>query len=218
MLLTIIVLLIFTSYLCIRAADEFIKDTSGDSLSLNDFIVGMLIYIVPTAFYTLVALSHSVLNLKSLPVYFMFGFLSQFYVLDKMKHWLPFCFTTSFIISGILSTGLSHGINLSITKVFIVLMAYSFFLLFRKMANFFSEKESLGLGDVYLIVGLLTWLDFNEVLYVLLLAFAFILIRVLVSKFTSCQLRGVPLAPYVCFSITTLFIGAPINSLVNLYR
>lgn len=216
MFLAIMVLIIVTSYLCIRVVDEFIKDISGDSLSLSDFIIGMLVYIVPTAFYTWVVLSQSVFNFKSLSVYLIFGFLSQFYVLDKVKHWLPFCFTTSFIISGVLSTVLSHGISLSITKVFIVLMAFSFLLLFRKMANSFGKNESLGLGDVYLIVGLLTWLDFNEVLNVLLLAFAFIVIRVLVSKFTSCQLRGVPLAPYVCFSITTLFIGAPINSLVNL--
>lgn len=214
MFFAIVVLLIIASFFCIRAADEFLKETADEPISKQDFIKGMLVYIIPAVIYTWMVTSKSGFSMQSLPAYFLFGFLTQLFILDKIKHWLPFCFTTNFILSGIISNGLIHSIDFAVYKMLAVTASFFFLYLFREAANSITKKESFGLGDVYLISGLLSWLAFNEVLYALLLAFFFIFIRVMASKLTQHELRGVPLAPYVCFSVMSLFISIQIN----LYR
>ncbi|SCZ70485.1 MULTISPECIES: prepilin peptidase [Photorhabdus] len=85
----------------------------------------------------------------------LLSFLLQLSVMDVLSGWLPRQFTLACLVSGVL-------INISLQSVSITLFATVLMLagmgVLRKLMNWHSQCEALGMGDVWLIGALCAWL------------------------------------------------------------
>lgn len=136
-----------------------------------------------------------------LKVYFIFSWGLLFCLLDISNHWLPWRFTQSFWIAGVLFSSITGGID----NVFYVLSSslIVFILLWsiRAIAKRIAGNDGLGLGDVLLISGLFSWFPWQVAACVS--AGGFLLVA-LYSLVTRCSRQ--PYAPGV-FVVLGIYIA-----------
>ncbi len=133
------------------------------------FVINCIIFLTPGNL-----MSH--LTLSS-----FFTFMAQLAWLDRSNHWLPQCFTTTFIVAGgLLSGSVSH-----------LLAALMLWLLFYALERC---PAGPGRGDKWLCAGLGMWLGLHIALLITGAALGLILSY---SKFFTRHTSGQPLAPWV---------------------
>ncbi|CAI2031492.1 Type IV leader peptidase family [Serratia fonticola] len=116
-------------------------------------------------------------------------FLAQLAFLDARKHWLPLCFTTAFIVAGIVMA-ISPGH---------VLAAIILWLPFFVMEHY---PNGPGRGDKWLCAGLGMWQGLHQGLLILALS---LLLLFLVTTLIKRNAGGQPLAPSVLIASVLLF-------------
>lgn len=160
------------SPLALFPARQFIREHSGEHVSVMRFILPLLvlnaiIFYRPGSFMEHISLSA------------FFVFMAQLAYLDAHKHWLPLRFTTAFIVAGALLSG-------SPVHVFAAAVLWLTFFAMEHYPN------GPGRGDKWLCAGLGMWLGIP--LAPLITGVSLLLI-LLAGRF--CHTRGQPLAPYV---------------------
>ena len=108
-----------------------------------------------------------------------FTFLAQLAFLDAHKHWLPLCFTTTFIIAGVVLAGTAGH----------VLAAGVLWLPLFVMEHY---PDGPGRGDKWLCAGLGMWLGIS---HAALITGISLLMMLFAIRFL--HTRGQPLAPHV---------------------
>lgn len=93
---------VLSGFLIIKSAQKFIDEHGGGSVSPVSYITCLVVFTVFCSFAVIVDFYYQY-GLKSvIRVFIILGFFIQFYILDVTKRWLPFCFTVSFIVSGLI--------------------------------------------------------------------------------------------------------------------
>ncbi len=92
-------------------------------------------------------------------------FVFRMSLIDRLAGWLPKEFTGCFLLAGLLvAIGRGDLLHPALTSLGLLLTG----LAVRTGGGFYADREVLGLGDVWLMVGLGAWLDFPLALFALL--------------------------------------------------
>lgn len=136
-----------------------------------------------------------------LKIYLIFCWGGIFCLLDISNHWLPWRFTQSFWIAGVLFASIAGGGEGVIYALLSSLTVFSLLQGIRTITRTINSSDGLGLGDVLLISGLFAWFPWQ--IAACISAGGFLLVA-LYSLVTRCSRQ--PYAPGV-FIVLGAYVG-----------
>ncbi|ECH4667690.1 hypothetical protein FPT51_19050 [Salmonella enterica] len=124
-------------------------------------------------------------------------------ILDASNHWLPLEFTLAFTLLGVMAQWLAAG-TFSPEPLLRFAGMFSLLASVRWVMNQRYERETFGMGDVWLISGMAVWLNFLDATVILAAGLAVhIMYWLAVKPFRRARPDAFPLAPVTCL----VFIG-----------
>ncbi|MGV7960137.1 A24 family peptidase [Photorhabdus tasmaniensis] len=138
----------------------------------------------------------------------LLSFLLQLSVIDVLSGWLPRQFTLACLVSGVLVSILLQSVSITFFVVIVIMLAGVSTL--RKLMNWHSQCEALGMGDVWLMGALCAWLTGLPALIGCLIGLSgFVLWHL--AQWPHCRTKGGPLGPW-------LSLGGMVMLLDRLYQ